>query len=215
LQSNGVSSITGTCATQFYTVLDNILTAQTLLSNASAIPKDTSSRIISNSETSFFQISSLLARSLIASESQDVNSTTSVARLSRQSASIASNQSVTLSGNTLSVTMPRFAGKQFGTEQVAATDLLTSVISLSNKLPTLPGIDPLSPGITISVSKGNAKAPLDVAGLPKSDSVKFTVPLTRSPLPSPAPGKLFRCKSCVCVVKSCAYVVTLMMQELL
>jgi hypothetical protein len=128
-------------------------------------------------------------------ESRGVTTTTSSSRLARQSASSSSSHTVTFTGQTLSVSIPALASKRFGTEQVSPTDLLTSFVALNQLLPVLPGIEPLSLGITVSVSKGTSKRPLDVAGLPVSEAVKFTVPLTKTPAP-PAPGKLFRCEFC-------------------
>jgi hypothetical protein len=128
-------------------------------------------------------------------ESKQVTTTTSSSKLARQSASTTSSHTVTLTGQTLSVSIPALASKRFGTEQVSATDQLTSFVGLNQLLPALPGIEPLSLGITVSVSKGTSKRPLDVAGLPISEAVKFTVPLTKTPTP-PAPGKQLKCEFC-------------------
>ncbi len=198
LSSKGVTSITRDCASRMFAVLTNVVTVQALLSAADAISTQISQAVISDVEACAFQVSSLLARLMIASESQEVASSTSQSRISRQLASSAFSQSVTLSNNTLSVTIPSLAGKQFGSEQVAASDLVTSVISLSQKLPILQGVKPLSPGITISVSRGTSKTSLNVQGLPAASPVRFTIPLGKSaPPPPPPPGKLFRCKCCV------------------
>ncbi len=204
LQSPSVTSVSGQCLLQFYTVLNNVVAAQNLLSKANAIAPEVSKSIVTYAETSSFQVASLLARSMISGESKEVSTVTSSTMLSRQLGSSTSTQEVSLSDQTLSVWLPSLAGRRFGSEQVAASDLLTSFVSLSSMLPVLPGIEPLSHAITISISKGNSKTPLDVKGLPDSDAVKFTVPLSKPVPPPPPQGQQFRCEdpTCASVIRS-------------
>lgn len=195
LQSPGVTSITKDCAVQFQTVFSDVLTAQALLTDTNAVAREISNSLITDLEEASFSVSSLLSRSLIVDESQDITTSTSSARLTRKLASSSSSQSVVLSGSTLTVSIPDLGGKAFGTQQVAASDLLTSVITLSNQVPPLLGVEPLSSGIAISVSKGNSKTSLDVQGLDATNPVRFTISLTKPPPPPPPAGKQFRCES--------------------
>ena len=66
LQSSSVTSLSSECSSQFYTVINQMLASQAMLSKDGLISKEMSSVIFTNSESSTFQVAALFARSLIS-----------------------------------------------------------------------------------------------------------------------------------------------------
>ncbi len=66
LQSSSVTSLSSECSSQFYTVINQMLASQAMLSKDGLISKELSSFIFTNSESSTFQVAALFARSLIS-----------------------------------------------------------------------------------------------------------------------------------------------------
>ncbi len=207
LQANSVTSLPKECASQFYAVLGNVITAQSLLKGDDAITDVISSTIITRVEKSLFLVAALLAKGLIEGESDTVTTSTSVCTVATRKSSTVASTSATLSGKTLSVSLPILAEKPGLGLTVA--DLVSSVVSLSRNVPSVPGVTPLSLGISISVAKSGSKTPLDVSSLPPAEPVKFSVPLLQQP-PVPDAGFKVQCAYvCMCTyvyVYACMYI---------
>jgi hypothetical protein len=200
LQDFGVTSLTKECAAQFYVVLGNVLTLQSLLRRYDTITAAMSSTLITRVETSSFQVAALVAKGLIEGEKDTVTTSTSASTVAVLKSSSGANISMTLRGKTLSVSIPALVGKP-GLSLTTA-DLVSSVVGLTQNLPSVPNVTCLSLGISITVAKTGSKTPLDVSSLPPAETVNFSIPLLQLP-PSPPAGFKTECAysfMCVCML---------------
>jgi hypothetical protein len=198
LQDNGVTSLTKECAAQFYAVLGNLLTVQSLLKRDGAITAAMSSTLITRVETSSFYVAALVAQGLIEGEKDTVTTSTSASTVAVRKSSTVADISTTLSGKTLSVSIPGLVGKP-GLSLTAA-DLVSSVVSLTQNLPSVPDVTCLSLGMSITVAKAGSKTPLDVSSLSPAEAVNFSIPLSQQ---APAPPTGFKTECAYAFLYAC------------